>query len=177
MSKIAIAIFLYVVSTTILGAMPAPARQAAPAIAPLPPAILAAKKVFVSNAGADSGLFPHPFSGNPDRAYSQFYANLQAWGHYEAVGDPQDAELVFELQLTGPAGPSNADKPKGASDPWPMFRLVIFDRKTHYILWTFTESIAPAYFQKIHDRNFDDALAALVSDLKNLTTQTTAAAH
>jgi hypothetical protein len=58
-----------------------------------------------------------------------------------------------------------------------MFRLVIFDRKTHYILWTFTESIAPAYFQKIHDRNFDDALAALVSDLKNLTTQTTAAAH
>ena len=31
--------------------------------APVPSAISTAKKVFISNAGADSGLFPHPFSG------------------------------------------------------------------------------------------------------------------
>ena len=30
-----------------------------------------------------------------------------------------------------PYGPSNADKQKGASDPLPMFRLVIYDIKTH----------------------------------------------
>ncbi|HEY2118708.1 MAG TPA: hypothetical protein VGH37_05940 [Candidatus Acidoferrum sp.] len=34
-----------------------------PVIAPVPPAILTAKRIFVSNAGADSGLFPHPFTG------------------------------------------------------------------------------------------------------------------
>ena len=55
---------------------------------------------------------------------------------------------------------------KGASDPLPMFRLVIFDRKTHYVLWALTESIDIAYVQKTHDRNFDDALAAVLTDLK-----------
>jgi hypothetical protein len=48
--------------------------------ASVPPAIVAAKKVFVSNAGSDSGLFPHPFSGGPDCAYNQFYAELRSWG-------------------------------------------------------------------------------------------------
>ena len=47
-----------------------------------------------------------------------------------------------------------------------MFRLVIFDRKTHYVLWALTESIDIAYVQKTHDRNFDDALAAVLTDLK-----------
>ncbi len=50
-----------------------------------------------------------------------------------------------------------------------MFRLTIFDRKTHYVLWALTESIEEANLQKTHDHNFDDALAALFVDLKNLT--------
>ncbi len=45
-----------------------------------------------------------------------------------------------------------------------MFRLVIYDRPTHYVLWALTESIAPATLQKTHDHNFDEALAALVVD-------------
>jgi hypothetical protein len=49
-----------------------------------------------------------------------------------------------------------------------MFRLVIFDVKTHYVLWALTESIDEALVQKTHDRNFDDALSALVLDLKSL---------
>jgi len=53
-----------------------------------------------------------------------------------------------------------------------MFRLVILDRKTHYVLWALTESIAPANLQKTHDRNFDEALAALTLDLKSLTAAT-----
>ena len=144
------------------------AAQEAPALAPVPPTIVAAKKVFVSNAGADSGLFPHPFSGRPDRAYNEFYAAMQGWGRFELVGDPGEADLVLELQLTAPNGPANANKVKGASDPLPMFRLVVFDRKTHYVLWAVTESIDVAYVQKTHDRNFDDALTLLVTDLQNL---------
>jgi hypothetical protein len=136
--------------------------------APVPASIFTAKKIFISNAGADSGLFPHPFSGGEERAYNQFYAAIEGWGRYEIVGDPAEAELVFELQLNAPNGPANANKAKGASDPLPMFRLVIFDGKTHYVLWALTESIDEALVQKTHDRNFDDALSALVLDLKSL---------
>ena len=50
------------------GAQQERAGVAAPA-APVPPQIFSAKKIFVSNGGADSGLFPHPFSGTPERAY------------------------------------------------------------------------------------------------------------
>jgi hypothetical protein len=148
-----------------------------PPAAPVPPAIFTAKKVFVSNAGGDSGLFPHPFSGSPDRAYNQFYAAVQELGRYDLVTDPEEADLVFELQLIGPNGPTNANKQKGASDPLPMFRLNILDRKTHYILWALTESIEPAFIQKTHDRNFDDALAALTLDLNRLATKPPAGAQ
>ncbi len=138
--------------------------------APVPPALLVAKKVFISNAGADSGLFPHPFSGDPNRPYNQFYAAVQGIGRYELVPEPQEANLILEIQLIAPYGPTNANKQKGAPDPLPMFRLRIFDRKTHYILWTLTESIAAANLQKTHDRNYDEALSALAQDLKNLIT-------
>jgi hypothetical protein len=140
--------------------------DAAPAA--IPPAIFSAKKVFLSNAGADSGLFPHPFGGSQDRAYNQFYASLQKWGRYELVSAPEDADLVFELRLSAPSGPANPDKQKGASDPLPTFYLVIVERKSHYTLWTITESVTVAFFQKTHDRNFDDALAVLLADLKKV---------
>jgi hypothetical protein len=138
-------------------------------LAPVPPALLNAKTVFISNAGADSGLFPHPFSGDPDRPYNQFYAAMQSWGRYEIVGDPSQADIVIELQLIAPPGPTSGNKVNGASDPVPMFRLVIYDRKTHYVLWALTESIMVAYIQKTHDNNFDSALMALTADLKRLT--------
>ena len=143
---------------------------------PVPAQIASAKKVFISNAGADSGLFPHPFSGDPDRAYNQFYAGMQSWGKYQVVTDPSEADVVFELQLIAPNGPSAPNKQNGASDPLPMFRLVIFDRKTHYVLWALTESITVALLQKTHDNNFDLALTALALDLKRLAGAPTSAA-
>jgi len=146
--------------------------QQTPLVAPVPPAILAAKTIFVSNAGADSGLFPSPFSGDPNRGYNQLYAGLKAAGQYELVGDPAEADLVLELQLTAPAGSTrsmNTNKVNGASDPVPMFRLVVYDRKTHFVLWAVTESIEVAYLQKTHDHNFDNALTAILVDFETLT--------
>jgi hypothetical protein len=116
-----------------------------------------------------------PFSGDPDRPYNEFYAAMQEWGRYELVGDPSEADLVFELQLKAPNGPQNPSKVNGASDPLPMFRLVIYDRKTHYVLWALTESVEQAALQKTHDRNFDDALTAITLDLKRLTSAPAAA--
>ncbi len=146
------------------------------ATAPIPPALTTAKTVFISNAGADSGLFPHPFSGSSARAYDEFYAAVRGMGRFELVNEPAQADLVLELQLTAPNGPKDADKTKGASDPLPMFRLTILDRKTHYVLWALTQSIDRANLQKTHDKNFDDALGALANDLKMITraSQTTA---
>jgi hypothetical protein len=94
---------------------------------------------------------------------------VKTWGRYELVDDPADADLVFELHLVAPNGPQNPSKQNGASDPLPMFRLVIMDRKTHYVLWALTESVGFAILQKTHDHNFDLALAALTDDLKRLT--------
>jgi hypothetical protein len=136
--------------------------------APIPPAIFAAKKVFLSNGGADSGLFPHPFSGYQDRVYNQFYVAMQSWGRYELVSEPDEADLVFELKLLAPNGPADPNKQKGASDPLPTFHLSIIDRKSHYTLWTVNETVQLAYLQKTHDRNFDDALAAMLVDVKKL---------
>jgi len=162
--------FVGIAIVLLLSASQAGAQQAVSSFlaAPVPPAIQAARNVFVSNAGSDSGLFPHPFSGGPDRTYNQFYTELKQWGHYSVVSSPQEADLILELQLASPPGPADANKQKGASDPWPMFRLVIYDQKSHYILWTLTETIQPANFQKTHDRNFDESLTALIADLKKL---------
>jgi hypothetical protein len=91
------------------------------------------------------------------------------------VDDPVDADLVLEIQLNAPNGPAGADKTKGASDPVPEFRLTVFDRKTHYILWTLTQSIDGAYKQKTHDRNFDEALSALVLEFNALSGRAPAA--
>jgi len=144
---------------------------------PVPAAIAAAKTVFVSNAGSDSGLFPEPFTGDPDRPYTEFYSALKATGDYTLVGDPAQADLVLELRLVAPYGPSDANKQKGASDPLPMFRLTVYDGKTHYILWTVSSSIELAYLQKTHDKNFDIALTEVLDQFLKIAGKPPAAAH
>lgn len=145
--------------------------------APVPPALRAATRIFVSNAGGDSGLFPSPFSGDASRGYNQLYAALKASGRHQLVMDPSEADLVLELQLTAPNGPSSGSKVNGASDPVPMFRLVVYDRKSHYILWAFTQSIEIAFKQKTHDHNFDDAVEALALEFEALSGKAPPAAH
>jgi hypothetical protein len=65
--------------------------------APRPAQIVAAKKVFISNAGVGT-----------DMTYDQFYAAIKGWGRYELVASPADADLVFEIsfssQITGVSG-------------------------------------------------------------------------
>jgi len=161
-------------------ASPAFAQQMPPysGAGPVPPAITQAKKIFVSNGGADSGLFPEalplsslssqPFTGDAGRPYTEFYVALQATKQYTLVMDPNQADLVLELRLTAPNGPQNPSRQNGASDPLPQFRLVAYDVKSHYALWTFTESIEPAILQKTHDKNFDKALAALLAQFLSI---------
>ncbi|HUD13607.1 MAG TPA: hypothetical protein VMQ56_08130 [Terracidiphilus sp.] len=167
-----------VLCAALLVASAASSQQVTPvSAAPVPSAILAGKSIFVSNAGGDSGLFPSPFTGDPSRGYNQLYAGLKANGQYELVSDPAQADLVLELQLTAPNGPTNGSKVNGSSNPVPMFRLVVYDRPTHYILWAFTQSIDIAFLQKTHDRNFDEAVTALLLEFESLGGKAQAVTH
>jgi hypothetical protein len=143
--------------------------QVLPPPAPIPPKLLS-KTIFLSNAGADSGLFSSPFSGGPSRAYDYLYRALSTGGTYTLIDDPAKADVVYEIRVTAPSGPQNPSKINGASDPLPMVRLVIYDRATHFILWSVTESVDVAVLQKTHDANFDHALDRLLNDLKSVAT-------
>jgi hypothetical protein len=102
---------------------------------------------------------------------------LKTTGEFDLVPDPSDADLVLELELIAPLGPTSANKQNGAPDPVPQFRLVIYDRKTHYILWTLTESIGVALLQPTHDRNFNDALANILLDFQRLASKLPVPTH
>jgi hypothetical protein len=166
----------FVVSSVLCAALfsaAAATAQAASPAAPVPAAITSAKSIFLSNAGADAGLFPEPFTGDPSRGYNELYGALKQSGKYQLVGDPAQADLVLELRLEAPNGPSNPSKVQGASDPLPQFRLVVYDAKTHYVLWAISESIYYAFLQKTHDHNFDQALSNLLNQFEVLSGKAT----
>ena len=145
--------------------------MAAPA-APVPSQILAAKRVFIANAGAEQPWYDNAqFSGGPDRAYNQLYAALKSWGRYELVGAPADADLLFEIQFICPptvaAGNQGGDSLAGRPFD-PQLRLVIRDPKTNALLWVFSERAQWAVLQGNRDKNFDQALGRIVSDVQGL---------
>jgi hypothetical protein len=148
------------------------AEQAKPAPpAPIPAQIVAAKKVFVANAGGDEPWIDDgQFSGGSDRTYNQFYAAMKTWGRYELVGAPADADLLFEIEFTVPpiAGAASRGDTIVGRPYDPQFRLVIHDPKTNALLWAFTEHAAWALLQGNRDKNFDQALARIVSDVQGL---------
>lgn len=136
--------------------------------APIPLAILSARRIFIANGGADAGLFPSPFSGSITRGYDQFYAALSSMSQYDLVSSPSQADLVLQFQIQAPLGPANANKQKGAADPLPTVSLKIYDRPTHYVLWAFSEEVDIAFLQKSHDRNLDEAITRLAQDFQSL---------
>ncbi len=147
----------------------APPKQAPPA--PVPAQILAAKKVFVVNGGADAGAYPiAPFSGEQARAYNSFYAAMTTRGHYQLVGAPSDADLPIEIRFTVRPGPVLH------GDTWywdAQFRPTMRDPKANTLLWAMTEQVEEAQLPGNRDKNFDQALARIVVDLQRLTALST----
>jgi len=74
-----------------------------PSPPPLPPSpdaiarLIAAKKIFLSNAGADSN-FTHDIPGGANVSYNELYASFQQWGHFQLVDSAAQADLVFEIR-------------------------------------------------------------------------------
>jgi hypothetical protein len=164
-------LLILVTQSAVLLALPAKEQTVAPA--PVPTQIVAAKKVFIANAGGDQPFYDDPiFNGSPDRTYDQFYAGIKALGRYELVGSPAEADLLFEIQLNVPPANEKVVKDQTHLIPAPYdpyMRLVMRDPKTNALLWVFTEHVQWAILQGNRDKNFDQASARIVNDVQSLT--------
>lgn len=175
-SRITLAILLLPVSVlTAQQSKPVPA-------APVPAQILAAKKVFVANAGGEQPWYDDAqFGGGADRAYNQFYSAMKTWGRYELTTTPGDADLIFEIQFLCPPalGAANQGGDSLGGRPFdPQFRLVIREAKTNSLLWAFSERAQWALTRGNRDKNFDQALMRIIGDVESLAAASAiAAAH
>ena len=128
---------------------------------PVPPQILSAKTVFLSNAGSEANNIS-------ERAYIVLHDGLAQWKHYQPVTTPAAADLILELRYTAPLG--NINVASGNSFPpdyKPRFQLVIRDRATAVILWSVTE-FPFSEKKNTFDQSNDNAVNALLADLKAL---------
>jgi hypothetical protein len=154
-------------------AQPQPQPQATPS-APIPPQILSAKNIFISNGGGASDPYTGrygDFSGGPDRAYNDFYAALKTFPKYTLVSAPADADLVMEISFT--EFPVQQEAGKGnvtVADA--KFHLAILDPKTHMTLWTITEYVGGAILEGNREKNYVQAMGRVVADLQALTSAT-----
>jgi hypothetical protein len=132
--------------------------------APVPAQILSAKKVFISYMGTD-GMAKRAFQREhqENKPYDEFYAAVNAWGRYELVNTPGDADLVYELGFTAPI--INTGNPDAFG---PQFNLSIVDARTHFRLWTLLAPVDGAFRKATWDKNFATGLANLMDDLKKL---------
>ncbi len=149
---------------------------------PVPPAILQARSIFLSNSDSDRDLFPgiycegrelpYQFTGDDTRPYSEFYSALAATGDYRLAADPSQADLVLELQLRAHLNPAT-------STPGPLaeLRLVVYGSQSHYILWTITQAVEPAYLLKHRDKNFEDAITNLLNQFLQVAGKLPVPAH
>lgn len=134
-------------------------RKAAPvnaSSAPVPSPILAGKRAFISFELGDVRAFPSIYSGGPERAYDEFYKGMLAWGHYQLVADPKDADVIFAIRFVDPPGIE------------PQFRLAIMDARGRVALWGFTEELDSAFRKKHRDAAFSKAINQLVMDVQTL---------
>jgi hypothetical protein len=139
-------------------------------VAPVPHQLLAARRVFISNAGAESyGSETYfrltKYDGGPDRFYNQLYAAMKNWGRYELADSPSTADVVYEARFTSPI----VDKRTKADFVYdPQLGLTILDPKTRVALWSLTEHIQPGGNRESDNRNFDSAVERVVSKAKML---------
>lgn len=107
---------------------------------PPPPDVIAkvtsAKKIFLSNAGADRP-FVQSISGGPNVTYNELYASLKQWGYFQLVDSPSQADLIFEIRSStvihdylAPGGNANIANDI-TSTFTPIFTLSIIDPSTH----------------------------------------------
>jgi hypothetical protein len=137
-----------------------------PPQAPVPTEIAAAHTVFVVNNGADANF---PISAQD--AYNRVYSALQAWGHYQLVSSPDQADLVFQLRDIAPITGVYGDRTGAYAVNSPAFQLAIKNPKTNVTLWTINSPVLIAGRKATRARQLNIALTNLVSRVKVLANQ------
>jgi hypothetical protein len=125
--------------------------------APVPEPLMKGKKAFISYELGDVTAFPSSYSGGPERAYGEFYTQMKAWGRYELVGDPKDADVVFAVRFVDPP-----------AIPHPQIRIGVTDPHGRVSLWGFVEEVDFAFFKKHRDAAFTQTVKELINDVKTL---------
>lgn len=139
-------------------------KDAPPGLGPVPAQVLAARKVFISNAGSDGIAFGAvKRAGDVNQPYDRLYAALKSWPRVELVGAPADADIILEIRFTA----QMSDYVRVAVYQ-PLLTLTILDTKTHFILWTIAEPVQGAILKATWDKNFDRGMSNLMAQLKSL---------
>jgi hypothetical protein len=132
-------------------------------VAPLPAAIVNAKKVFLSNGGGSS------------LGYDAFYSEMKEWSRYKIVGSPEESDLIVELSYrvedstrvwnsTNTYYITTQVHSKETADP--QLILTIFDAKMKNCLWSETDHRGFAKREKNREKETVNSAQRLVDDLK-----------
>lgn len=159
------------VTALLILAAPAFAAQQATPPAPIPAPILSAQKIFLANGGADvpaANIFHD--AGQPNEPYNSTYSALKAWGHWQLVSSPENADLVLVVRSTAPVYDYSKGSPLSRS---PQVELKILDAKTHFLLWTITQPVEGAFRESTWKKNYAAGISTLIDQLKSLTTPAT----
>jgi hypothetical protein len=133
-------------------------------VAPLPTAILDAKKIFLSNGGGSN------------LAYDAFYSDIKSWGKYQIVGSPAEADLIVELAYrvedkgtrvwSSTNTYNNTTQVHSAHITDPQLILTIYDAKTKDSLWSETDHRRLAKMEKNREKETVNSAQRLVEDWK-----------
>ncbi len=137
-----------------------------PSQAPVPTQIAAAHTIFLVNNGADTNF---PLSA--DDTYNQVYAALQAWGHFQLVTSPDQADLVFQLRGIAPVTGVEGSRAGVYAINSPAFQLAIKDPRSNVTLWTINSPVQVAGRKSARAHWLDIGVTNLVSRVKVLANQ------
>ena len=147
-------------------ATPATTPPTPPPQAPVPTQIAAAHTVFLVNDGSDPN-----FPLTAEQSYNEIYSALKAWGHFQLVSSPDQADLVFQLRDIAPITDVTGGRGGVYSIASPAFQLAIKDPKTNVTLWTITSPVQLAGRKTARARWLNIAITNMVSRVKVLANQ------
>lgn len=145
------------------------AAQQAPAQtlgAPVPAQIAQAHTVFLSNLGSDNN-----FPIDSTQVYNAVYQDLQAWGKYQLVSSPQQADLVFQLHDLSTYTTYTGNHGETYTINNPSFQLTIVDAASNVTLWSINSPVYLAGSKQTLARWEAIAETNLVSRIKVLANQ------
>ena len=101
--------------------------------------ITSAKTIFLQNGGTDSG-YASDMIGGANGPYNSLTASLQAWGRFQLVTSPTQADLIFNIRGAQDY-PDSGQTDKNGNEIYyrrDLFYLTVTDPATNSQLWSVT---------------------------------------